>query len=370
MIDCTLPVAGKEDMTTFGSLFTTATRRRLTDSHLWVSVVSRPNRSNFTRVQRISCILSLIFTTMIANAMFYRSDDNVEQVHEISVGPLSFGVHQLWVSFASSMVVIPVNVLIDQLFRKSIPKPNKVDAKNENKSLFSKFKISAWTKNKEKHNDQSDDIGQKDVSTISRPLSIISDDDNDDNDDKDESVSLSRTSSPLSSITSTHMSDKSLIASRSQRKWSLSSKLSFLSNKDTVQDIEDKINGNVQKLENKRSKKKSLPYWCAYIAWFVCVVTVVTSAFFTFTYSLEWGKEKANKWLTAMLLSIVESVLLIQPTKVCTYISPCYFCLFYPSAFWALWGIVIISICLSVCLSTLLVNQCPYYAPWGSLEAY
>ena len=71
-IDRLIPVAGREDVTMFRALFTTATRRRLTDSHLWISVLSRPNRSRFTRVQRVSCILSLLFTSMIANAMFYR----------------------------------------------------------------------------------------------------------------------------------------------------------------------------------------------------------------------------------------------------------------------------------------------------------
>ena len=71
-IDRVIPVAGREDVTMFRALFTTAIRRRLTDSHLWISVLSRPNRSRFTRVQRVSCILSLLFTSMIANAMFYR----------------------------------------------------------------------------------------------------------------------------------------------------------------------------------------------------------------------------------------------------------------------------------------------------------
>ena len=82
MVDRTIPVAGQGDVTAFGALFATATRKRLTDSHLWVSVMSRPTRSNFTRVQRVSCILSLLFTTMIANAMFYKdgSEDQAKQV--------------------------------------------------------------------------------------------------------------------------------------------------------------------------------------------------------------------------------------------------------------------------------------------------
>jgi len=41
------------------------------------------------------------------------------------------------------------------------------------------------------------------------------------------------------------------------------------------------------------------------------------SAFFTILYSFEWGREKSTAWLTSFLLSFAESVILIQPVKVC-----------------------------------------------------
>ena len=67
----------------------------------------------------------------------------------------------------------------------------------------------------------------------------------------------------------------------------------------------------------KRSRCKiQLPFWCAYVAWFLVVLSVTLSAFFTILYSFEWGREKSTAWLTAFLLSFVESVILIQPVKV------------------------------------------------------
>jgi len=33
-------------------------------------------------------------------------------------------------------------------------------------------------------------------------------------------------------------------------------------------------------------------------------------------YSFEWGREKSTAWLTAFLLSFLESVIVIQPVKV------------------------------------------------------
>ena len=56
------------------------TGKKLTNDHMWLSVVSRPTRSSFSRVQRVSCCVSLLFLTMITNCMFFQGDDNQENV--------------------------------------------------------------------------------------------------------------------------------------------------------------------------------------------------------------------------------------------------------------------------------------------------
>ncbi|CAL1530711.1 unnamed protein product, partial [Lymnaea stagnalis] len=71
MVDRILPVAGLEDLIAFKQLFSSSARKKLANDHLWVSVFSRPTRSNFTRVQRLSCCMSLLFLTMITNAMWF-----------------------------------------------------------------------------------------------------------------------------------------------------------------------------------------------------------------------------------------------------------------------------------------------------------
>ena len=60
-----------------------------------------------------------------------------------------FGLHQIWVSFVSSIIVVPPNLLIDILFRKSRNKPNKVhpltcSGKN-NSGFFACFKLHTWS---------------------------------------------------------------------------------------------------------------------------------------------------------------------------------------------------------------------------------
>ena len=84
MIERTIPAATEEDLRDFGHLFISTTKHDMFDGHLWLSVVSRPSRSHFTRVQRLACGASLLYLTMIANAMFYRSAENVEGTKQVT----------------------------------------------------------------------------------------------------------------------------------------------------------------------------------------------------------------------------------------------------------------------------------------------
>ena len=101
MVDRVLPVASIDDLVAFKQLFSSSVRKKLTSDHLWLSVFSRPTRSSFTRVQRISCCMSLLFLTMITNAMWFKSDGEGESDTEkknvvaMKVGPFSFTLQQV-----------------------------------------------------------------------------------------------------------------------------------------------------------------------------------------------------------------------------------------------------------------------------------
>ena len=81
-------------------------------------------------------------------------------------------------------------------------------------------------------------------------------------------------------------------------------------------------NSNRHGQKNHTKRKGKLPYWCIYIAYLLVVLSVVASGFFTILYAMEWGHDTANAWLTAFVLSFFQSVLLLQPAKVCfLYVS-------------------------------------------------
>ncbi|UJR29011.1 hypothetical protein I4U23_010229 [Adineta vaga] len=122
LVDRVVPLASSKELKSFAHLFTQSVKKKFSDGHLWYSVFSRPVRSNFTRLQRISCCISLLFCTMISNAMFYRQDTQGRPNKAgvlMKIGPIEFTLTQLWISFISTLVVLPVNLLIVTLFRKA-----------------------------------------------------------------------------------------------------------------------------------------------------------------------------------------------------------------------------------------------------------
>ena len=99
--------------------------RKIADGHLWVSVVGKACSSSFTRVQRASCCLSVLFSAMIANAMFYNTGG--ESDGAIQIGPFKFSWRQIVVGVQSGLIVAPVNILIVLLFKSSKPGSKKGD---------------------------------------------------------------------------------------------------------------------------------------------------------------------------------------------------------------------------------------------------
>ena len=66
----------------------------------------------------------------------------------------------------------------------------------------------------------------------------------------------------------------------------------------------------------RRSEGPCFPYWCVYVGWVLCILTTLLSAVFTLFYSMMWGREQSNIWLTTMAISFVHDTLISQPFKV------------------------------------------------------
>ena len=74
--------------------------------------------------------------------------------------------------------------------------------------------------------------------------------------------------------------------------------------------------------EERSKKAKSpgfLPPFFIPVAWGLCLLIALTGAAITVSYSLAWGPEIANQWLTSSLVSLVQDILINQPIKVVAF---------------------------------------------------
>ena len=108
-------IAGPAEMMRFGRRLKTATFNSLADKHLWLSVLNRPAQSRFTRVQRATCCVTLLFTFIAVNAMWY----GMLKRNNASFVVGEFGWEEVVLGFISNIMVFPINIGIIFLFKKS-----------------------------------------------------------------------------------------------------------------------------------------------------------------------------------------------------------------------------------------------------------
>ncbi|XP_060063521.1 uncharacterized protein LOC132543982 [Ylistrum balloti] len=257
MIDRIIAVAGKEQMTEFGHLFTEKTTKNLNDGHLWFSVVARPPQSRFTRVQRVSCCLCLLYVTMLSNAMFYENSA-AESGNSFTFGPFSLSPTQVYIGVVCNLIVFPVNFLLVYLFRRSRPRskrPSRVEEaiKNSSQTTASMTDVNPRLK------------------------------------------SAANTSGVSSSM---------LIESGKRPDTSMTRAYTSLS----VADVSNK--------GKKKKKKMEFPWFFTIIAWIILWLTVLVSAAFVTFYGVMFQDVKCKQWITSMLISFFASVFITQPIKV------------------------------------------------------
>ena len=118
IIDRTLTAdSAEEKRMNFKMSFQNRVAEEFGNGHLWFSVATRAPRRRFTCVQRLSCCLSLLLTTMLASAMFYEFvPGHDKQQGTLRLGRLVVNLRQLIIAVESLLVVLPVNFLIVGIF--------------------------------------------------------------------------------------------------------------------------------------------------------------------------------------------------------------------------------------------------------------
>lgn len=295
-VDLFLRPASEEDMVSFKKRFNRKIHEGICDNHLWFSVAYRPPRSQFTRLQRISCCLSLLFSFMVVTAMFYGSDPQPGDTSKnLEMGPIKVNLRTVIIAIESALVVLPVNLLIVALFRKSKRKEfNSSRPKEDNccrqNVLWSREQV-----------DDTDSL-RTDTDSLSG---------NEEN--KVQETDLHDIQCQIGDEVELH-GEPSQKNSKNHHKTDL--KL-----QDESQEEIQSASGFFARIRAKfkgsgGTHSHCFPHWCIYVGWTLCILMTLTSAAFTLFYSMMWGKEQSNLWLTTMAISFVQDTLISQPLKV------------------------------------------------------
>ncbi|EDO38019.1 predicted protein [Nematostella vectensis] len=68
--------------------------------------------------------------------------------------------------------------------------------------------------------------------------------------------------------------------------------------------------------EDKKKSKFLFPHWCLYANYVLAFLTCFACALFTCLYGFTFGKTKSEEWISSMLVSFTQSVVVVQPAKV------------------------------------------------------
>ncbi|KAK6477155.1 polycystic kidney disease protein 1-like 2 isoform X1 [Huso huso] len=335
----TFTPAQKNEITSFSNIFHSKTTSGFKDQHIWISVLDPPHRSPFTRVQRVSCCMSLLLCTMAVNIMFWNMpvDPNSPVVFQFTKA-LVFTSQEIMIGVESALLMFPINILIITIFRSIKPRdPNSKESKKNDlpkkspcpqtpsEAFETLLKVSllvdALSKNK-KNNVPPLDGDFTSGTDFNTALDLI------------EMFILQLQEQNPSEPHWIHASRYVCLSLLHVSKGLENVGPEFFPSPEAYNYSANRVKHMVQYLDQvctkqaperpppppsskkKKGKSCSLPWWFVFIGWFMLLSISVISTFFTMLYGLKYGKESSIKWVLSMGLSLFQSIFILQPLKV------------------------------------------------------
>ena len=95
LIDRLLPFAGSAQKSDFSYLLEKESKDKLRDGHLWLSVLTRPLNSSFTRTDRLTCCFVLLYMSMLMNIVYYDVQSDTSSLGGLKIGPIKITIEQV-----------------------------------------------------------------------------------------------------------------------------------------------------------------------------------------------------------------------------------------------------------------------------------
>ncbi|RXM27247.1 Polycystic kidney disease protein 1-like 2 [Acipenser ruthenus] len=304
----TFTPAQKNEITSFSNIFHSKTTSGFKDQHIWISVLDPPHRSPFTRVQRVSCCMSLLLCTMAVNIMFWNMpvDPNSPVVFQFT-SALVFTSQEIMIGVESALLMFPINILIITIFRSIKPRdPNSKKSKKNDLPKKSpcpqtpseafetllkdtKLLVDALSKNK-KNNVPPLDGDLTSGTDFNTALDLI----------EMFILQLQGEQNP------------------SEPHWIHASRyvcLSLMHVSKGLENVGPEFFPSPEAYNYSANRVKHMVQYLDQVCTKQAPESVI-STFFTMLYGFKYGKESSIKWVLSMGLSLFQSIFILQPLKV------------------------------------------------------
>lgn len=317
----------------------------LAKNHLWFSVFAGVIAHGFNRLQRLSCCLAMLLSSLLCNIMFFNLDKEKQDKQDQG----NRYVRSMIIGLESVMITLPVQVIITGLFTYSQRRPQ-VTLDNVTPQEYPEVAEASghWEERLERWHAQEtaaearsqEARSQKEHSRKMRSQKVRS---------QEAHAQEPRAQESRSQKASARKAQQSLTRKLTGRHKSLSKRTSKAGHSLRKKDSKGphtpgtNANANNENMNNSpqvpsaqpppqpqdqepqdplapppppTKPRTTLPGWWKWVAWFLVFATSGVSSFFIVFYGLTYGYEKSIEWLFASLCSFCESVFLVQPSKI------------------------------------------------------
>ncbi|XP_043837143.1 polycystic kidney disease protein 1-like 3 [Dromiciops gliroides] len=347
----------KKELFSFRNLYSSMIVEKFTQEHLWLSVVTCDPWSQVTRVQRLSCCMTLLICNMVINIMFWKLNSPEEDRTMQNRGPFAVTWSELLISIQTASILFPINLVIGKIFpliqpQEKIP-PHFIPIQASSSSDTSFGPVTAQKMIEE----LKETVGFLHMKNACSPSKWEG--------SNWTSDSVTELVKVLSSLIHSHLErqgghwqqtgshltnevpenlchlNRYLLRALERLQFQCNTLLArpsrkphdFLHAASQLQRLRKLMETQILSMaqgppsditsfpmldseEEKLAVLNYLPKWSIYVCWLLLGVTSLASAFFTALYSLKLNKDQATSWVISMVLSVLQNIFIIQPVKV------------------------------------------------------
>uniref|UniRef100_A0A8C3VXY3 Polycystin family receptor for egg jelly n=1 Tax=Catagonus wagneri TaxID=51154 RepID=A0A8C3VXY3_9CETA len=293
VLDRTFPVTHPDKPLNRMDFFLIDLSYKLAKSHIWFSVFSGVISKPFSRLQRLSCCLAMLLSSLLCNIMFFNLDkeDVAGSLEEKFVRSMMIGLE-------SALITVPVQLIITCLFIYSQRRPQARLIEVSPQTPLTTSVSGHWEERLKKwHAEETSKESSREPPKLRYAR---------------KSHAFHKAAVKATSKTQHKPKQAESQASHTQR-----NKNTNNPNAEDEQSVASEASFQQSGAEVLQEKPRIvLPWWCVFIAWFLVFITSSVSSFFIVFYGLTYGFDKSIDWLFASICAFIQSVFVVQLSKI------------------------------------------------------